>query len=105
VRLGLPWRPRTLERWPDGPRGRVDDAFRKVCLTTDALYPLILTAPQSAEEVILALLIEESVTTDDDDHGLRDFLGTSLFYDLVPLYSLMAHSYISSETTQRKEWI
>ena len=84
VMLGLQWRPRTIERWPDGPRGRVDDAFRKVCLTTDALQPLILAAPQTAQEVILALLIEESVTTDDDDYGLLDFSGTSLFYDWFP---------------------
>jgi hypothetical protein len=84
VMLGLPWRRRNLERWPDGPRGPVDDGFRKVCLTTDALQPLILAAPQTAQEVILALLIEESVTTDDDDYGLKDFLGTSLFYDWFP---------------------
>ena len=84
MRLGLPWRrrPRALQRWPDGPKGKVDDAFRKVCLTTDALYPLISTAPQVAEEVILALLIEESVTTEDDEdaHVLLDFLGTSLYH-------------------------
>src|SRR6185369_8562045 len=84
VRLGLPWRRRNVERWPDGPRGPVDDGFRKVCLTTDALQPLILAAPQTAQEVILALLIEESVTSDDDDYRLLDVLGTSLFYDWFP---------------------
>jgi len=88
VSLGLPWRRRrrALQRWPDGPKGKVDDGFRKVCLTTDALYPLIAAAPLVAEEVILALLIEESVTFDDDEdaHVLRDFLGTSLFWDWNP---------------------
>jgi hypothetical protein len=44
--------------WPDGPRNRVDSAFRKLCLTTpDALVPLMAAAPEVASEVLLALLI------------------------------------------------
>jgi hypothetical protein len=43
--------------WPDGPRDEVDDAFRKVCLETDALVPLMRTRPELASEVLLALLI------------------------------------------------
>jgi hypothetical protein len=44
--------------WPDGPRDRVDSAFRKLCLTSpDALVPLMAAAPNVASEVLLALLI------------------------------------------------
>lgn len=45
--------------WPDGPMRKVDSAFRKVCLTTDALHPLIISNPSIAREVLLAVLIEE----------------------------------------------
>lgn len=44
--------------WPDGPGGRVDEAFRDICLETDALYLLILSRPSVAREVLLALLIQ-----------------------------------------------
>lgn len=67
------------EPWPDGPKNRVDDAFQKVCLSTDSLLPLIKTRPQIVEEVILALIIElktaESGYNDyhwsDEDIGLQ----------------------------------
>jgi hypothetical protein len=45
--------------WPDGPVDRVDDAFRKTCLDTDAHYPLIMSDPCVAREVLLALMIRE----------------------------------------------
>jgi hypothetical protein len=45
--------------WPDGPSRCVDSTFRKICLKTDALYPLIRFSPSVAREVLLALLIEE----------------------------------------------
>jgi hypothetical protein len=45
--------------WPDGPSRCVDSAFQKICLETDALYPLIVSNPSTAREVLLALLIEE----------------------------------------------
>src|SRR5205823_929931 len=44
--------------WPDGPLGRVDDAFQEICLKTDALYPLIKSRPDVAREVLLALLVQ-----------------------------------------------
>ncbi len=47
-----------LPPWPDGPKGRVDSAFQNICLNTDALYPLIVSNPDVAQEIILALLIE-----------------------------------------------
>lgn len=45
--------------WPDGPLHKVDSVFRKVCLTADAILPLITAKPSVAREVLLALLIEE----------------------------------------------
>jgi hypothetical protein len=81
--LAVRRRRRTLERWPDGPRGRVDDALQDVCLMSDALQPLILAAPKTAQEVILALLIEESSDI-DEDYMLQDSLGTSLFSGWFP---------------------
>lgn len=44
--------------WPDGPTDRVNSAFQRVCLDSDALLPLIETAPSIATEVVLALLID-----------------------------------------------
>ena len=46
------------EPWPDGPRFSVDAALQRVCLTSDALGPLMRTRPEAAKEAILALLIE-----------------------------------------------
>jgi len=46
------------EPWPDGPLYRADDEFRRACLHTDALRPLIWVRPDIAREVILALLIK-----------------------------------------------
>jgi hypothetical protein len=82
--LGLRRRRTTVKHWPDGPKGRVDDAFQDVCLMSDALQPLILATPKTAQEVILALLIEESGDTDENDFALRDSLGTSLFFNWFP---------------------
>ncbi|MCP6761207.1 MAG: hypothetical protein NHB32_21270 [Fischerella sp. CENA71] len=45
--------------WTDGPSQKIHSAFRQVCLTTDAIYPLIIANPSVAREVLLALLIEE----------------------------------------------
>ena len=48
--------------WPDGPKRRVDRAFQKICLTTDAMVPLIQADPETAAEVLLALLIQPPST-------------------------------------------
>ena len=50
--------------WPDGPCQRVDSEFQKTCLETAALYPLILSNPSLAREILLALLIKEPVAPD-----------------------------------------
>jgi hypothetical protein len=66
--------------WPDGPSIRVDSAFQKICLETDALFPLVISNPSLACEVLLALLIEEPQATDpfhgspymgDEDLGIE----------------------------------
>jgi hypothetical protein len=50
---------RMTEPWPDGPMGPVNGAFRKACLDSDGLLPLINANANAAREVILAALIEE----------------------------------------------
>jgi hypothetical protein len=64
------WRKR--EPWPDGPRDRVDDAFREVCLETSALTGMVGTRPEVAREVLLAVCIEEPKP--DDPFGFSDFM-------------------------------
>lgn len=54
--------------WPDGPSDRVDPAFKRVCLSSDALLPLIETSPAVAKEVVLALLIEAREARGPFDH-------------------------------------
>lgn len=44
------------EPWPDGPVLDPDQEFSDLVLTTDAVYPLILHAPDVASEVLLASL-------------------------------------------------
>lgn len=46
------------EPWPDGPKNRVDDAFQKICLTTDSLVPMMVKRPQIVKEIVLALTID-----------------------------------------------
>ncbi len=45
--------------WPDGPSFSVDEAFRHVCLHTEAILPLMVKRPRTTSEVILALLIRK----------------------------------------------
>lgn len=72
--------------WPDGPMRRVDDTFRKACLSTPAINPLILINPGIAREVILAVCIEEPKP--DSPVGYRemimDYLGTESIPDMYP---------------------
>lgn len=51
--LGNPYEP-----WPVGPKERVDETFRKVCLEKGALLGLMKERPEVAKEIILALCIE-----------------------------------------------
>jgi hypothetical protein len=65
--------------WPDGPLVRVDRVFRQLCLEsdsdTDILYPLILSNPEKAHEVILALLIEEPTPRDRYESRRNNYTG------------------------------
>ena len=44
--------------WPDGPRSRIDDAFRAVVLDPRAIIELFRIRPEIAREVVLASLIK-----------------------------------------------
>ena len=58
------------EPWPLGPKERVSESFRKACLDTWNIYPIIETDPSLATEILLAVLIEEP---DEDFYGSRPF--------------------------------
>ena len=44
--------------WPDGPVARRHNTFAAVCLKETGLLPIVVSAPELAVEVLLALLIE-----------------------------------------------
>jgi len=67
--------------WPDGPTERVDEAFQKTCLDGDALQPMIVSNPNVAREVLLALLIEEPRAP--DRYGHRFLLEEDLSIERV----------------------
>jgi hypothetical protein len=77
------WRAVPLPPWSDGPRGRVDSAFQKLCLDGDALEPLILSNPQVAKEVLLASLIEDPEARNSLNR-ISDNLGADVFFDWFP---------------------
>ncbi len=56
------------EPWPDGPRSRIDEEFRKVVLDTDAIIRLVQMRPATAREVILAALIKPRRRFEWSDH-------------------------------------
>jgi hypothetical protein len=64
--------------WPDGPSRHVDPVFQEVCLKTDALHPLIMSNPDIALEVLLALLIEEPRARFPFEHGLSNSMDLSI---------------------------
>ena len=57
------------EPWPDGPYFQVDRAFRRACLETEALVPLMRSRPEIAREVILALVISKRREDFSDRYG------------------------------------
>ncbi|WP_315837572.1 ATP-binding protein [Bradyrhizobium prioriisuperbiae] len=60
-RLSLPpaWPHGELrDRWPDGPRDGVPNAFQEACLDTGAFPALVRARPDAALEVLLAVCIE-----------------------------------------------
>jgi hypothetical protein len=70
---------RELPPWPLGPEGRVEKDFRKCCLHSMALDPLMRTRPEVAAEILLALLIEDEPKEEYSSSRLREHLG--LEYD------------------------
>lgn len=81
--------------WPDGPIDRVDYDFQKLCLETDidALYPIIESFPDKAQEIILALLIEHPHSRSRDDLTQDRYTGLTYehgwfppFYTRGPFY-------------------
>ena len=76
---------RTLAPWPDGPKRRVDEAFRDAVLTTDSLLALMSSRPDTAQEVILACCIEEPQNEYDRSHSLRlDESGFAFWHNHLP---------------------
>jgi hypothetical protein len=63
------------EPWPDGPRGRVPEAFQKACLESGAFVSLAQGAPDVALEVLLAVCIEEPQHEDPYGNAYREDLG------------------------------
>lgn len=60
--------------WPDGPRRRVDESFREACLSTSAFSLLVVTMPDVALEILLAVCIEEP--RHEDPHNVtREDVG------------------------------
>ena len=70
---------RELPPWPLGPEGRVEKDFRKCCLHSMALDPLMRTRPEVAAEILLALLIEDEPEEEYSPSRIREHLG--LEYD------------------------
>ena len=83
--------------WPDGPMDHVERDFHVICLDsdtqTDSLYPLILSFPEKAREIILALLIEHPTPIDLYGSRLEQYTGLTNehrwfppFYTRGPFY-------------------
>lgn len=61
--------------WPDGPKYRVDEAFRFTCLSEASLEPLMRERPDIVKEVILALLLSTPIErAERDEHSRRPTL-------------------------------
>ena len=75
--------------WPDGPSERVDEAFRETCLDTPALYPLIVSNPSVAREVLLALMIQEPREPDESfSSALEEDLEVETMHTWFPPFYL-----------------
>ena len=65
------FRGRRREPWPDGPRRRIERAFREACLDSGAFAALVKASPDIATEVLLAVSIEEP---QEEEFGSRSSL-------------------------------
>lgn len=91
--IGVPptrpsWLGDPREPWPSGPKERVDETFRKVCLEKGALLGLTRERPEIAKEIILALCIEApqlEIYASDPIMGMRH--GTAHTTDKAMFFS------------------
>lgn len=89
-RIGIPevllssmFESETPPPWPNGPKDEIDRDFQELCLEsdadTDALYPMIVSFPEKAREIILALLIEHPTPRDKYGSRLEEYTGMTFF--------------------------
>jgi hypothetical protein len=76
----------TPDPWSDGPVKQVDGPFRKACLETAALQPLMTLQPELCIEILLALIIEEPTPRERYDYDPFDFerLNFHFSFDFYP---------------------
>ena len=74
--------------WPDGPKRRIYDSFRRVALTPHSVIPLLRHRPQVAAEVLLAVCIEDPHEGNPfGDSDILDYLETwSWDHATPPMY-------------------
>ncbi len=79
-------RTKKLKPWKEGPYKHPVSEFSKLCLTTDALQPVIITDPSKAIEIIMCLLIEvnEIETMPHRYEPKYKHCGMTELYDLYP---------------------
>jgi energy-coupling factor transporter ATP-binding protein EcfA2 len=72
--------------WPEGPKDSVDPCFQQICLNTDALYPLIMSDPSNAREILMALLIEHPTPKDIYGNDLERYRGLECVHEWFPAF-------------------
>jgi hypothetical protein len=98
---------RIRKPWPHGPHRRVEESFRNAVLQTDALSALMVSRPQIASEVLLAVCIEEPQNEYEayqsarlDDGGFAFWHGhmPAMYFNGPFLFFLRASPRIALET-------
>jgi hypothetical protein len=62
---------RLRKPWPDGPKRRVDEQFSQAVLAGDALRSLMVSRPEVAQQLILAVYIEEPQNQNEYESSMR----------------------------------
>jgi len=73
-----------LPPWSLGPKGRVDNEFRKVVLEGMSFAGFMQVRPLEAGEIILAMLVEDSPKESYDSHSQDQTLGLNYDNDAYP---------------------
>ena len=98
---------RIRKPWPHGPHRRVEESFRNAVLQTDALSALMVSRPEIASEVLLAVCIEEPQNEYEayqsarlDDGGFAFWHGhmPAMYFNGPFLFFLKASPRIALET-------